>query len=83
MAPNTSDIVGTLTYILGAMLVIALVEAVIPLQARGRAGRMHIVPNLVLTAITFATNAVFNLGLVAMLVWFQSLGLDGDRCRSP
>lgn len=75
MAPNTSDTVGTLTVIVGAMLLIALIEVAIPLHSRGRISRTHIAPNLALTAITFATNAVFNLGLVTLLIWFQSLGL--------
>jgi sterol desaturase/sphingolipid hydroxylase (fatty acid hydroxylase superfamily) len=57
-----------------AMALVALVELLIPLRARGRVGMAHLVPNLTLTLITFATNAVLNTVLVGALVWLQSIG---------
>jgi sterol desaturase/sphingolipid hydroxylase (fatty acid hydroxylase superfamily) len=57
------------------MALIALLEAAIPLHARGRKGRAHLRPNLALTFITFATSAVFNVALVSGLVWMQEKSL--------
>ena len=67
--------VTTVLIILAAMALTALLELLIPLHARGRAGRAHLGPNLALTFITFATNAVFNIALVATLFWLQAHGL--------
>jgi sterol desaturase/sphingolipid hydroxylase (fatty acid hydroxylase superfamily) len=55
----------TVAIILVAMAAVAAVEVAIPLHARERHHRAHLAPNLALTFLTFATNAVFN----AMLVW--------------
>jgi sterol desaturase/sphingolipid hydroxylase (fatty acid hydroxylase superfamily) len=66
--------VTTLALIAAGMLVLALVEAVIPLHRRSVAHREHVGPNLALTAITIATNLVFNSALVAAL---DSLRLRG------
>src|SRR5260221_12266757 len=57
------------------MALVAVIEAVIPLHARGRWGRAHLGPNLALTFITFATNLVMNALLVFGLVWLQARGL--------
>jgi sterol desaturase/sphingolipid hydroxylase (fatty acid hydroxylase superfamily) len=57
------------------MGLVALVESAIPLHARGRAGRAHVAPNLALTLITFATNAVMSAALVLALVWLQERDL--------
>jgi hypothetical protein len=49
--------------ILAVMTVVAAIERIIPLHARGRAGRAHLAPNLALTFLTFATNAFMNAAL--------------------
>jgi sterol desaturase/sphingolipid hydroxylase (fatty acid hydroxylase superfamily) len=67
--------VTTVLIILSSMALVALVELAIPLHARGRFGRAHLGPNLALTFITFATNAAFNVALVATLFWLQAHGL--------
>lgn len=60
--------------ILAAMAVVAAIERIIPLHARGRADRAHLGPNLALTFLTFATNAVMNAGLVMALAWSEGAG---------
>jgi sterol desaturase/sphingolipid hydroxylase (fatty acid hydroxylase superfamily) len=67
----------TVTTILGAMALLALVEGVIPLHVRGRWHRAHLGPNLGLTFITFGTNAFFSAGLMALMLWErqQDMGL--------
>lgn len=55
-----------------AMAIVALVEVAIPLHRRDRRNKDDLVPNLALTAITFATNAFFNVALVAVLFWLQA-----------
>jgi sterol desaturase/sphingolipid hydroxylase (fatty acid hydroxylase superfamily) len=72
-APFLSSL-GTVGYILVAMAVVALIEAAIPLHARGRWNTAHLGPNLALTFITFATNAFFNAALVMTLMWLQPRG---------
>jgi sterol desaturase/sphingolipid hydroxylase (fatty acid hydroxylase superfamily) len=57
-----------------AMTAIALVEVAIPLRRRDRWSTAHLTPNLTLTAITFATNAVFNALLVGALFALQAEG---------
>jgi sterol desaturase/sphingolipid hydroxylase (fatty acid hydroxylase superfamily) len=57
------------------MAVISLLESVIPLHARGKAGRDHVVPNLVLTLVTFATNAILGTLVVWGLMWLEQRGL--------
>jgi sterol desaturase/sphingolipid hydroxylase (fatty acid hydroxylase superfamily) len=66
---------GTIGTILVAMTVVAGVEAVIPLHARGRWHRAHLAPNIALTLVTFATNAVFSAVLVLALVWSEARGV--------
>jgi sterol desaturase/sphingolipid hydroxylase (fatty acid hydroxylase superfamily) len=53
---------------------LALIEVAIPLHARTRSHRAHLVPNLTLTFITFATNIVFNGALVLLLVHLDGAG---------
>jgi sterol desaturase/sphingolipid hydroxylase (fatty acid hydroxylase superfamily) len=65
-------IVETVGVIVGAMVVVAALETVVPLHARGR--REHLAPNLLLTAITFATNALCNGALVLTLTSLESQG---------
>jgi hypothetical protein len=48
--------VSSIGLILVSMAAVALLEAAIPLHARGRWGAAHLGPNLALTFITFATN---------------------------
>jgi len=72
------NLISSLTSIgvlLAGMALLSLVEALIPLQARGRLGLAHLGPNLTLTLITFATSLVFNVPLVLGLVWLQAHGL--------
>ncbi len=61
--------------ILAVMSLIAALETVIPLQARGHWSRAHAGPNLALTFLTFATNALLSGALVAALVWLQERDL--------
>ena len=65
----------TIASILAAMAVVALIEAAIPLHPRGQGNRAHLGPNLALTFVTFATNMVFNAGVVVTLVWLQARGV--------
>jgi sterol desaturase/sphingolipid hydroxylase (fatty acid hydroxylase superfamily) len=65
----------TIRLILAVLAVVALIETAIPLHARGRWGRLHLVPNLALTLLTFATNAVFNAALVLALMTLHRAGL--------
>src|SRR5262249_29692316 len=64
--------ISTIGGILAAMAIVALLEAAIPLHARGRWHGVHLWPNLALTFITFATNIFFNAALVMTLVRLQS-----------
>ena len=66
--------VSTIAVILAAMAIVALIETAIPLHARGRWSRSHLGPNLALTFLTFATNAVLNVALVVTLTWLQPDG---------
>jgi sterol desaturase/sphingolipid hydroxylase (fatty acid hydroxylase superfamily) len=72
-APILSSL-SSVGFILAAMAFIALIEAAIPLRARGQGSRAHLRPNLALTFITFATNILFNGALVAILIGLQSTG---------
>jgi sterol desaturase/sphingolipid hydroxylase (fatty acid hydroxylase superfamily) len=53
---------------------VAAMEAGVALRARGPAHRRHLAPNLALTFLTFATNAVFNVALVLALARGESRG---------
>ena len=61
--------------ILAAMAAVAAVEAALPLHPRGRRHRDHLAPNLALTGIAFATNALLNGALVLALAWLRANGL--------
>lgn len=61
--------------LLAAIGVLSLIEALIPLRARGVAGRRHLAPNLALTLITFASNFVLNIPLLLGLAWLHGRGL--------
>jgi sterol desaturase/sphingolipid hydroxylase (fatty acid hydroxylase superfamily) len=75
-SPSSTNLT-TVGAIVAAMAVVALLEAVIPLHARGRRHREHLWPNLALTGITFATNLLLNTGLLLVLqqVEARNLGL--------
>ena len=75
--------VTTVGAILASMAAIALLETAIPLRARGRWNRAHLGPNLALTFLTFATNAVFGAALVMLLAWQRSSGLGLLQLASP
>jgi sterol desaturase/sphingolipid hydroxylase (fatty acid hydroxylase superfamily) len=59
--------------IVAAMAVVAVIETIVPLHARNRS---HVAPNLALTLLGFATNAVLNAALVALLARVETRG-DG------
>ncbi|MGH7818666.1 MAG: sterol desaturase family protein, partial [Candidatus Binatia bacterium] len=71
MTTNLVTIGGILT----AMTVLAAIETVVPLHARGRWNRLHLGPNLSLTFVTFATNALFNAAIALALAAFDGIGL--------
>ena len=71
--PFQSSLV-TVAVILGAMAAVALIETVVPLHARSRWSKLHLGPNLALTFMAFATNALFNVALVMTLIRLQSSG---------
>jgi sterol desaturase/sphingolipid hydroxylase (fatty acid hydroxylase superfamily) len=56
------------------MAIVAAVEIVLPLHARGRWHRTHLAPNLALTFLTFATNLCLNTALVALVVALERNG---------
>jgi sterol desaturase/sphingolipid hydroxylase (fatty acid hydroxylase superfamily) len=64
----------TIGLILAGMAVVASIETVIPLHARGRWNRDHLGPNLTLTFLTFATNIFLNAALLLALMWLESGG---------
>jgi sterol desaturase/sphingolipid hydroxylase (fatty acid hydroxylase superfamily) len=67
--------IATIGLILGTMVLVAAVEAILPLHARGRWNRAHLAPNLALTGIAFAVNVVLNGALVAVLAWGEVNGI--------
>ncbi len=66
---------STIGFILAAMALVALFETIIPLHARSRWNELHLVPNLTLTFITFATNLGLNIAIIAALAWLQIAGV--------
>ena len=71
MSSSLGQSMSALGIIVVAMALVALVEAAIPLHAARRWRRAHLWPNLTLTAITFVTNAVYNVALVMVLARMQ------------
>ncbi len=63
---------STIGYLLAGMAVLAAVETLVPLHARGRENRAHLGPNLALTFITFATNLLWNAAVVALVIWLEA-----------
>ena len=74
---------GTVGLILAAMAAIALLETAIPLKARGRWQRAHLAPNLALTFLTFATNALFSAALVMAVDRLRASGFGLLPLLSP
>jgi hypothetical protein len=72
MAPMLQELLLAVAYILAGMVAIGALELAIPLHARSRDHTAHITPNLALTFLTFATNAVLNTLVVGILTWLQS-----------
>ena len=72
----------TVAAILAIMTVLAVVETVIPLQARSRWHRVHLGPNLALTLLTLATNIFLNTAVVLMLLWLEARGVGLLRWAS-
>jgi sterol desaturase/sphingolipid hydroxylase (fatty acid hydroxylase superfamily) len=71
------ELTGTLSSvatILAVMAALGLVEAAIPLQKRGPWNRAHLGPNLALTLLTFATNALWGATLVMGLAALEARG---------
>ena len=65
---------ATIAYLLAAMAVLAAIETLIPLHARGRWNRAHLEPNLALTFLTFGTNLFLNGAVVGLVLWLESQG---------
>ena len=78
LAPTLPTIGG----ILIAMALVALIETAVPLHVRGRWRRLHVGPNLALTFLTFATNAVMNAALLMTLFWLEARGFGLLRLAS-
>ncbi len=66
--------IATIAYLLAAMAVLAAIETLIPIHARGRWNRAHLAPNLALTFLTFGTNLFLNVAVVALVLWLESQG---------
>jgi sterol desaturase/sphingolipid hydroxylase (fatty acid hydroxylase superfamily) len=81
--PLLASAFSTIGYLLAGMVILTAVEALVPLHARGRWSRAHLGPNLALTAITFATNLLWNIGVLALLVWLESRNFGLLRWLSP
>jgi sterol desaturase/sphingolipid hydroxylase (fatty acid hydroxylase superfamily) len=64
----------SLAAILAAMGAVAVLEAVVPLHARGRWGRLHLGANLALTALAFASYALLGGALVVVLAGLEARG---------
>lgn len=66
---------SSIVVILAAMAALAGLETAIPLRARGAWSRAHLAPNLALTFLTFATNALMSAALVVALAAAEARGL--------
>jgi sterol desaturase/sphingolipid hydroxylase (fatty acid hydroxylase superfamily) len=72
---NPSSTLDSVAFILAAMVLVAGLETLIPLRARGRWNRAHLAPNLALTFVTFAGNALLSAALAAGLAWLEHQGI--------
>lgn len=66
--------IKTIGTILAVMAIVALVEAIVPLRERTEWSRRHILPNLAITLLTFATNLMLNVPILIGLVWLERQG---------
>jgi sterol desaturase/sphingolipid hydroxylase (fatty acid hydroxylase superfamily) len=69
-----SSSLASIATILGAMALVALLESAIPLRARGPWSRAHLAPNLALSFVAFATNALFGSAVVLALAGLEPAG---------
>lgn len=67
-------ILSSIVVILAAMAALAGLEIAIPLRARSAWSRAHLAPNLALTFLTFATNALMSAALVLALAAAETRG---------
>jgi len=74
MSPLASAL-STIGSLLAGMALLAAVETLAPLHARGHWNRAHLAPNLALALLTFATNLLWNAGVIALIVWLEARGL--------
>lgn len=70
----SSSALGAIVFYLSLMAIIAVIEVLIPLHARSRWSRAHLIPNLVLTATYIGTNLFFSAAIVLMLIWLGEIG---------
>jgi sterol desaturase/sphingolipid hydroxylase (fatty acid hydroxylase superfamily) len=70
----TSSLKG-IAVLLAVMTVFLLLEALMPLRKRTEWNTRHLGPNITITLLTFATNALFNIPLLLGLLWLQAHGL--------
>lgn len=75
LSPALQSSLSAMGAILAAMAALTLIETLLPLHARGRWHRHHLGPNLALTFLTFATNLVMNVALLALVAWLELRGL--------
>jgi sterol desaturase/sphingolipid hydroxylase (fatty acid hydroxylase superfamily) len=71
-SPLLASAFSTIGYLLAGMAILAAVETLVPLHARGHENRAHLGPNLALTLITFATNLLWNAGVLALVIWLEA-----------
>jgi sterol desaturase/sphingolipid hydroxylase (fatty acid hydroxylase superfamily) len=81
-APFASSL-STTGLVLAAMAAVALIEAAVPFRARGRAGRAHLGPNLALTLLALAANAVLNGALALLLAGLEARRLGALHALAP
>jgi sterol desaturase/sphingolipid hydroxylase (fatty acid hydroxylase superfamily) len=74
LPPAFAPVFPSIGAILATMAGVAALESAIPLHARGRWSRAHLVPNLALTFLTIATNAFLNAALLAGVLWLDASG---------
>jgi len=68
------DSLRGIAFLLAIMALLSLVELIIPLHARNDASRRHLMPNLVLTLVSFAIGLALNALLLIGLLWFEARG---------
>lgn len=71
---TVTSTLSSLGFLVAAMICVAALEAMAPHRPRDARHRAHLVPNLALTGITFATNAVLNVALIGALLFCEAHG---------